>query len=215
MRISIDSKARVKIGNLSRGGKSRKLKPIQALDHDQNWSETLVPFGILNKAKEDLSIYFCKSSETSDLIVDCLSQWWKNNYSNYLELEELVINLDNGISHRSNRTQFIKRIVDFSQQNNLIIRLIYYPPYHSKYNSIERCWGVLENYWNGAILDTVSTAINWASNMNWKGKHPNVYLIENVYHKGVTVPASELKSFQEFWHPSEHLPQWDVTIVPR
>ena len=73
---------------------------------------------------------------------------------------------------------------------------------------------MLENYWNGAILDTVSTAINWASNMKWKGKHPNIYLIENVYHKGITVPASELKSFQEFWHPSEHLPQWDVTIVP-
>ena len=78
----------------------------------------------------------------------------------------------------------------------------------------KRCWGVLEKYGHGAILDTVSSAINWASNMTWKGKHPTVYLIENVYHKGVTVPASELKSFQEFWHPSENLPQWDITIIP-
>ncbi|HIE01648.1 MAG TPA: hypothetical protein EYP59_15380 [Thiotrichaceae bacterium] len=31
--------------------------------------------------------------------------------------------------------------------------LAYYPPYHSKYNPVERVWGVLENYWKGDILD--------------------------------------------------------------
>ena len=65
------------------------------------------------------------------------------NQTNYPEIEELVINLDNRISHRSNRTQFIKRIVGFSRfslENQLRIRLIYYPSYHIKYNSIERCW---------------------------------------------------------------------------
>ena len=34
LRISIDSKAKVKIGNLSRGGKARTLEPKQADDHD-------------------------------------------------------------------------------------------------------------------------------------------------------------------------------------
>ena len=58
--------------------------------------------------------------------------WWQNNRQNYLELEELVINLDNGISHRSNRTQFIERIVKFSLNNKLKIRLVYYPPYHMR-----------------------------------------------------------------------------------
>jgi transposase len=28
---------------------------------------------------------------------------------------------------------------------------VYYPPYHSKYNLIERCWGILENHWNGTF----------------------------------------------------------------
>ena len=36
----------------------------------------------------------------------------------------------------------------------------------------ERCWAVLENYWNGGILDSVEATINWASNMTWKGNHP-------------------------------------------
>ncbi len=204
----------MKIGDLSRGGKARTREAIKASDHDHNWSETLIPFGILDLNQEQLSVYFGKSSETSDFIVDCLSIWWQKNQQNYLEIEELAINLDNGIAHRSNRTQFIKRIVQFSLENQLRIRLIYYPPYHSKYNSIERCWAVLEKYGHCAILDTVSAAINWAAKMKWKGQHPTVHLIEDTYHKGITVPSSELESFQQFWYPSETLPKWDVTIVP-
>ncbi|WP_442928037.1 ISAzo13-like element transposase-related protein [Microcoleus sp. A2-C5] len=80
-----------------------------------------------------------QSAETTDFIVDCLTDWWQNNQSDYTELEELVIDLDGGPANRSNRTQFIKRIIELSQRIGLRIRLIYYPPYHSKYNPIERC----------------------------------------------------------------------------
>ena len=53
----------------------------------------------------------------------------------------------------------IKRMVELSKKINLKIRLVYYPPYHSKYNPIERCWAALENYWHGTILDSVDAAI--------------------------------------------------------
>jgi len=73
LRTSIDSKAKVKVGNLSRDGKSRTLEPKKADDHDTEWSSTLVPFGILNTNNEQVSIYMGQSAETSDFIVDCLS----------------------------------------------------------------------------------------------------------------------------------------------
>ncbi|EDX77190.1 hypothetical protein MC7420_327 [Coleofasciculus chthonoplastes PCC 7420] len=57
MRVSIDTKAKVKIGNLSRGGKARTLKPKKADDHDTQWQGILIPFGILNTHSEQLSIY--------------------------------------------------------------------------------------------------------------------------------------------------------------
>ena len=57
-----------------------------------------------------------------------------------------MLELDGGSAIRSNRTQFIKRIVELAKEIGLKIRLIYYPPYHSKYNPIERCWAALENY---------------------------------------------------------------------
>ncbi|MBW4528929.1 MAG: hypothetical protein KME18_27860, partial [Phormidium tanganyikae FI6-MK23] len=49
------------------------------------------------------------------------------------------------------------------------VHLVYYPPYHSKYNPIERCWAALENYWNATVLDSIQTALCWAANMTWKG----------------------------------------------
>lgn len=214
LRLSIDTKAKVAIGNLSRGGKARVLEPLQADDHDHYQQATLVPFGILDVLGHQLSIYFGQSAETSDFIVDCLSAWWQRHQSDYPDIEEWVIDLDNGPALNSHRTQFIKRMVKFAQDIQLKIRLIYYPPYHSKYNSIEPCWAALEHYWNGAILDTVETALRWTANMKWNGFTPIVELVETVYPKGVKLSADELKPFSEQWLRSETLPKWDVTISP-
>jgi transposase len=199
---------------LSRGGKARTLEAEKADDHDNYWTDLLVPFGILNVQEDNLSIYVGKSAETSDFIMDCLQLWWNENRGKYQHIQELVIDLDGGSATRSNRTQFMKRMVQFVQQNNLKVRLIYYPPYHSKYNPIERCWAVLENNWNGAILDSVEKALEWASTMTWKGKRPQVKLIDKSYSKGVKVFGEELEELKQWWKRSELLPSWDVTINP-
>lgn len=215
LRLSIDSKAKVKIGNLSRGGKDRQLQPLQADDHDSEWSAVLVPFGILNTATDQLSIYFGQSAETSDFIVDCLTHWWQDHQAQYPYLEQLTIDLDGGPATRSDRTQFIKRMVEFAQTTRLRIRLVYYPPYHSKYNPIERCWAALENYWNGTILDSIETAFQWAAHMSWKGVAPVVHLLDSLYQKGIKVPLPELEQFYlPFWQRSETLPKWDITVYP-
>ena len=124
LRTSIDSKAKVKIGNLSRGGKARTLEPKKADDHDTDWSSVLVPFGILNTNTDQLSIDMGQSAETSDFIVDCLSDWWNQNQLSGSNFDEWVINLDSGSATRSDRTQFIKRMVELSQKIEIKIRLI-------------------------------------------------------------------------------------------
>lgn len=215
LRLSMDSKAKVKIGNLSRDGKDRRLEPLQADDHDSEWLAVLVPFGILNTETDQLSIYFGQSAETSDFIVDCLNRWWHDHQAEYSYLNELLIDLDGGAATRSDRTQFIKRMVEFSQMTQLKIHLVYYPPYHSKYNPIERCWSALENYWNGTVLDSIKTAISWAANMTWKGIAPIVHLLDRHYDKGIKVPPAELEeSYLPFWQRSATLPKWDITINP-
>ena len=79
----------------------------------------------------------------------------------------------------------MKRIVEFAQRHCLNIRLAYYPPYHSKYNPIERTWGILENHWNGSILDEIDTVLNFARTMTWKGHNPVVTLVTEIYKTGV------------------------------
>jgi transposase len=140
--------------------------------------------------------------------------WWSDNCNSYSFLEELIIELDGGSAIRSNRTQFIKRIVEFSRSSNLKIKLLYYPPYHSKYNTIERCWACLENYWNGAILDSIETAIAWAQNMTWKGIKPLVTYVDKIYEKGIIPSTEDLEFSKQFWFPSIDLPSWDITIIP-
>ncbi|MEA1869623.1 MAG: hypothetical protein U9N09_05705 [Euryarchaeota archaeon] len=79
LRISIDAKAKVNIGEFSRGGKSREGEPEEALDHDMNPEMKMVPFGIFEPTTDHLSIVFSTSIETSDFVADCLELWWDEN----------------------------------------------------------------------------------------------------------------------------------------
>jgi len=77
LRISIDTKANVKIGNFSRQGKSRQAEA--ALDHDYTPVAIVVPFGILEVESRRLTLIFGTSYETSDSLADGLALWWETN----------------------------------------------------------------------------------------------------------------------------------------
>ena len=126
-----------------------------------------------------LSIFIGTSNETSDFIVDCLEQWWEANKVQHSAARRLAVNLDNGPENSGARTQFLYRLVRFADAAGLEVKLVYYPPYHSKYNLIERCWGILENHWNGTLLNSVHTVVEWARTTTWNlergsaGRHPD------------------------------------------
>ena len=143
-----------------------------------------MPFGLLEVIRGQLSIFIGTSRETSDFIADCIERWWTTNRERFVAIRHLTIDLDNGPEHASCRTQFIKRMVAFADRYHLEIELVYYPPYHSKYNPIERCWGILEQHWNGTLLDSVDTVVKWARTMTWKDVHPVVELLDKTYETG-------------------------------
>jgi hypothetical protein len=173
-----------------------------------------VPFGILEVMSGLLTIVMGTSGETSDFIVDCLQQWWDTNKHRFVHIRQLVINLDNGPQNSSFRTQFMKRLVEFADRNGLEIVLVYYPPYHSKYNPIERCWGILEEHWNGTLLNTVDAVLKWARTMTWKGVHPIVELMDKAYEKGVRLTKSAFRAYEDRLQRDESLPKYSVTIQP-
>ena len=195
LRLSLDAKARVNIGLFDRGGKNRIT--VETNDHDFNPKTTLTPYGIFIPEFDELFLYFTASTVTSDFIVDILEDFWESKKSRFEKIKTLIINQDNGPENNSRRTQFMKRIVEFSQKYQVNIRLAYYPPYHSKYNPIERTWAVLENHWNGSILDEIETALKFAQTMTWKGKQPIVKLITETYEKGVKLTKKALEKIEE------------------
>jgi transposase len=210
LRLSLDAKATVKVGPFARGGKSRVL--TKAADHDFEATATVTPVGILLPASDELFLCAVTSKVTSDCLVDRLVDWWETVKERFAHITTLVLNLDNGPESHSRRTQFMQRLVEFAQRFHLTIRLAYYPPYHSKYNPIERCWGILEQHWNGALLDSVEAVIEYASTMTWKGKHPVVTLVRTTYQTGVklTKEAMDLVESQIQRLPS--LRKWFVDI---
>jgi len=94
------------------------------------------------------------------------------------------------------------------------MRLAYYPPYHSKYNPIERCWGILENHWNGSLLDSIDTVLQFTATMTWKGAHPIVALVTTTYQTGVTLTKKAMEAVEAKIKRLPHLEQWFVDIVP-
>jgi len=213
MRISMDCKATVNIGDYSRGGKTRG--DGQALDHDMGCEEKYTPLGVVNEDTGELFLSFGSSAKSSDFIVDGLEAWWKPLSAEQRDgVSLLQIKADNGPESSGRRTQFLKRMVEFADDISKPIHLLYYPPYHSKYNPIERCWGILEKHWNGAKLTDAETMLAWAESMTWKGLHPVVALSRKVYEKGVSLSKKAMQAIEARLQRNPDLPHWDILIQP-
>jgi hypothetical protein len=215
LRISTDTKAKIKIGEFSRRGKSRGLEPVRALDHDMQETATLIPLGILEVKQKQGNIVYGHSRETSDFIVDGFEHWWSDRKEYYSHITTLQIDLDNGPEIESHRTQFIKRMVDFSDKHQLTIELVYYPPYHSKYNSVEHFWGVLERHWNGTLLTDFNTVQEWTKTMRWAEIAPNVYSLDKNYERGVKLTKKELEPYEKRLKRTKGIEKWSVVIEPK
>jgi transposase len=212
LRVSIDAKATVKVGPFSRRGKSRAQ--VKAADHDFEAKVKVTPVGIFLPATDELFLYGVTSKVTSDCLVDRLEQWWESVRERFGQITTLVLNLDNGPESHSRRTQFLCRMVQFAHSSGLKVRLAYYPPYHSKYNAVERCWGILEMHWNGALLDSVETVLEFARTMKWKGRQPLVDLVTTSYKTGVRLTKEAMEALEAQVERLPQLEKWFVDIVP-
>lgn len=172
----------------------------------------LQPVGIFLPAENELFLYGITSKVTSDCLVDCLGNWWETVKECFPEIKTLLINVDNGPENHSRRTQFMQRLLEFVQQYQITVRLAYYPPYHSKYNPVERCWGILEQHWNGFLLDSVDAVIQFASTMTWKGKNPVVELVTTTYQTGVKLTKEAMKVVETHLQRLPSLEKWFVDI---
>lgn len=203
----------MKIGNFSRGGVTRGDN--QADDHDLGCEEKYIPCGIVDADSAERHIIFGSSYKTSDFMVDTIeAKWHAMDEQEQSQTSLIQIKMDNGPESSGRRTQFLYRMVQLADMMNKPIQLLYYPPYHSKDNPIERCWGILELQWNGTKLTEAETMLKWAKSMTWKGLHPVVALSRKVYEKGITLGKAAMEAVEARLKRDAPLPKYDILINP-
>jgi hypothetical protein len=201
------------MGHFSRGGKTRGDN--QADDHDLGCQEQYSPGGIVDEDRADLKIVLGSSYKTSDFLVDTIeATWHAMDEHEKAQTSRMQMKMDNGPESRGKRTQFLYRMVQLADAIGKPIQLLYYPPYHSKYNPIERCWGILEQHWNGTKLIDAETMLEWTKSMTWKGLHPVVELSRQVYQKGISLGKAALQAVEARLKRDAKLPKYDILINP-
>ncbi len=212
LRMSVDAKAHVLLGRFSRGGRSRI--PVEALDHDFRTAPTVTPLGVFLPAVNETYLYFIQGSVTADAIADVIELTWQRVAPRFPTVQTLHLNLDNGPENHSRRTQFMQRLTELADTYHLTVQLAYYPPYHSKYNPIERVWGVLEQHWNGSLLDSLATVLALARTMTYKRVAPIVQHIQRTYATGVKLTAKAMAALETRFEREPDLEKYFVRIAP-
>lgn len=212
LRLSVDAKAGIPIGLFSRGGYSRLT--INAWDHDFRPMEKVTPLGVFLPQYNELYLFLITGPLTADAIADGIRETWLLLAERFPAVRTLVLNLDNGPENHSRRTQFMQRLTELVDEWQLTIELAYYPPYHSKYNPVERVWGVLEQHWNGTLLDSITTVMEFAKTMTYNHVHPVVRQIAKTYVTGVKLTLKAMAVLEQRFERRAGLEKYFVRIPP-
>ena len=203
-------------GESSRGGKCRTDSAGQTpkgLAHDPPAQRKWTPLGILMLASGALTRIVCQR-ETSASWGDGLSLWWQSVQGQLGHVKRLVIYLDNGPKNAGNRTQWLKRRIEFADRFSLEIRLVYDPAYPSKDNPIEHCGGVLEQKGGGTVVVSLKGILQQALRRSWRGRAPGVKRLHGEYPDGVRLTRAQRKPQEKRLARSQTLPKDEITITP-
>lgn len=185
--ISIDTKAKEKIGDFIRPGSEyrRKHEPRRVMDHDfafsfsryyqaddplfpeelLNHKAIVIPYGVYcvntNKAYVTLGI----DSDTSEFAADAILNWWnmqgKHDYPNS---KRMLILTDGGGSNRSRGWLFKIALQQLTDITGIETHVCHYPPGTSKYNPIEhRLWSQVTHTWAAKPLLTLELVRDFVS----------------------------------------------------
>lgn len=212
--ISDDDKTAKYIGEFSGNGYTWKQR--EASDHDTNPYYIAKPYGIMDLKTKETFVYCTTSNSTADFKVDCIEDYLKKQLLKNPNINKLLIFLDNGPENSSRRKLWMKRIIELSIKYTITIELVYYPPYHSKYNKIEHYWGVLQKHWSGLIIDNLDKLIGAINSCTWDGVYSRGYLIDKIYEKGKKVDETELENLikKHVTYENKNIEKWSVLITP-
>ena len=216
-RISIDTKKKELLGNFKNGGKSWGKKPIAVNDHDfpKDAVCRATPYGVYDPERNEGHVCVATSSDTPDLAVDAIADWWGLHQGDYPDAKHLLIEADSGGSNGSRLRRFKMRLQEFADATGLAISVCHYPPGTSKWNPIEhRLFSQISATWAGCVLLNLAIFLGFIRRTTTQtGLKVTATHFEKTYETGQRVSQADFKAIQ-LTRP-ETCPQWNYTIRPR
>ena len=185
--ISIDTKAKEKVGDFINAGREYRKKgnPRRVLDHDfafkfediyKNGSDFVPPEMMKNVAIVIPNGVYCLnnntahvtvgiSHDTSEFAADSIRNWWnKRGKQEFPHASRLLILSDGGGSNRSRGYLWKIALQQLSDDLGLRIEMCHYPPGTSKYDPIERrLWSQVTRTWAAKPLKNLETIKGYIS----------------------------------------------------
>jgi hypothetical protein len=215
-RISVDAKKKELVGNFKNAGQAwRKARePVNAHDFPQDAECRASQYGIYDPERNEGHVCVATSSDTPDLAVDAIADWWRLHQSDYPQRKRLMIEADCGGSNAVRSRRFKKGLQELANQSGLEITVCHYPPGTSKWNPIEhRLFSQITATWAGYVLSTLAVLLGFIRSTTTRtGLKVTATHFEKTYQTGQRVSRAEFKAI----HLTRHAicPQWNYTIHP-
>ena len=216
-RISVDTKKKELLGQFKNRGQTWRQEAEKVNDHDfpKDARGKAAPYGVYDPERNEAHVCVTTSSDTADLAVDAVQDWWLQGRVHYPNAKRLLIEADCGGSNGSRSRRYKKRLQDFADETGLEIAVCHYPPGSSKWNPIEhRLFSQISATWSGCVLSTLLILLGFIRRTTTEtGLKVTATHFDRIYPTGLKVSKSEFAALQMTRH--EICPQWNYTIHPR
>jgi hypothetical protein len=215
-RISVDTKKKELIGQFKNSGQTWCQEATKVNDHDfpGDAKGRAAPYGIYDPERNEGHVCVTTSSDTADLAVDAIQDWWSRGQAHYPNAKRLMIEADSGGSNGVRSRRYKKRLQEFADASGLEITVCHYPSGSSKWNPIEhRLFSQISATWAGYALSTLLILIGFIRRTTTTtGLTVTATHFDRTYQTGLKVSNAEFKELQLTRH--DICPQWNYTIRP-
>ncbi|GAW87183.1 conserved hypothetical protein [Bathymodiolus platifrons methanotrophic gill symbiont] len=215
--LSVDTKKKEKIGNLSREGKIYTTETIEVYDHDfPSLAEGVaVPHTVYDQARNEAYVTVGTSRDTSEFACDSLRHWWYNyGILYYANATSILMLMDGGGSNSSRHYIFKQDLQALATEIGVEIRVAHYPPYTSKWNPVEhKAFPHITRALQGVVLTSHQlTKELIETTTTKKGLKVFASILNRIYETGRKVAKGFKESMTIIF--DEFLGQWNYVTVP-
>jgi len=215
--LSMDTKKKEALGDLSRNGKSWCNKAPQTYDHDYSYLKDgkVVPGGLYDMKLNDGYVSIGTNKETAAFLGDNLIWWWENyGIHNYPDATYLLIYCDCGGANGYRHHAFKKELQRVAKYIGIRITIVHYPPYCSKWNPIEhRLFSQIHRQAEGAIFYSHQQVMEiFKDTSTTTGLKVFVRINDKQYQNKLGIKKNEIDDKRILFH--SELPQFNYTILP-